>query len=188
MSIRSISCFLKERIHLKQWEIAKYYVVSTIIFSPALISFFKHLENDYYRRVDNLLSFLAFSFLVFSIMMFFRFRLIWTIPFVLFSIICDAYHLAIGKPIGFQTMAAMYETNPDEMLGFMSSPYSIPLFLGGLIALSLIVWYILHSKPLWKLRNDTSIRRGYLFILPALALIFFIIEDFNRIRYQARGY
>jgi heptose-I-phosphate ethanolaminephosphotransferase len=73
-------------------------------------------------------------------------------------------------------MAAMYETNPEEMLGFLSSPYSIPLFLGGAIVLGLIVWYILRSKPLWKLKNETSIRRGYLFILPVIALIFFLIE------------
>ena len=176
MNLRAIAVFLKKRVYLKQWEIAKYFIVSSVIFSPALISCIKHLENDYYRRIDNLLSFLAFTFLSFAILIFFRFRLVWTLPFVLFAIICDAYHLAMGKPIGFQTMAAMYETNPDEMLGFISSPYSIPLFLGGIIALSLVVWYILRDKPFWRLRGETSIRRGYLFILPALAFIFFALE------------
>ncbi len=176
MNLRAIALFFKKRIYLKQWVIAKYFIISSIMFSPALISFFIHLENDYYRRVDNLLSFLAFAFLAFAVLIFFRFKLIWTLPFVLFAIICDAYHLAMGKPIGFQTMAAMYETNPGEMLGFMSSPYCIPLFLGGLVALSVIVWYILHPKPLWRLRNETSIRRGYLFTLPMLALLFFLIE------------
>jgi len=176
MYLKNFKTFFKERIHLKQWEIAKYFIIASIIFSPALISFFTHLENEYYRRVDNLLSFFAFSFTAFTILMIFRIRLIWTIPFVLFSIICSAYHIAIGKPIGFQTMAAMYETNPDEMLGFLSSPYSIPLFLGGLITLSLIIWYILRAKPLWKLKEETSIRRGYLLILPVIALFFFLIE------------
>ena len=176
INLRPIAIFLKKRIYLKQWEIAKYFIVSSIIFSPALISYLKHLENEYYHRVDNLLSFLAFTFLAFAILIFFRIRLAWTLPFVLFAIICDTYHLAMGKPIGFQTMAAMYETNPDEILGFLSSPYSIPLFLGGIIGLSLVVFYILRNKPLWRLREETSIRRGYLLFLPLIAFTLFAFE------------
>ena len=176
MNIYKPVAYLKNQIHLKQWELAKYAIVSCVLFSPALVSAFKHLENEYYRRIDSLLAFLAFSITTFAILVLFKIHMKWTIPFALFAIICDAYHLAIGKPIGFQTMAAMYETNPDEMLGFMSSPYSLPLFLGGAIALSLLVWYLLRPKPLWGLRKETSIRRIHLLVLPVVALALFAIE------------
>jgi glucan phosphoethanolaminetransferase (alkaline phosphatase superfamily) len=168
--------FLQERIHFKQWEIAKYFLISCIMFSPALLSFFHHVENEYYVRIDNLLSFMAFSFSAFALLIIFRIPRGWTIPFVLAAIVGDAYHLAIGKPIGFQTMAAMYETNLTEMLGFLSSPYSIPLFLGGAAGAGAIIWYIVRSKPLWKLTKETHIRRYYLLWLMLLASAFFLIE------------
>jgi glucan phosphoethanolaminetransferase (alkaline phosphatase superfamily) len=168
--------FLKDKVYLKQWEIAKYFLISCIMFSPALLSFFHHIENEYYVRMDNLLSFLAFSFSTFSLLIIFRFPRILTIPFVLSAIVGDAYHLAIGKPIGFQTMAAMYETNFAEMLGFLSSPYSIPLLLGGAAGAGAIIWYIIRSKPLWKLTKETHIRRHYLIILMLLSLTLFVVE------------
>ncbi len=168
--------FFDKRIRLKQWELAKYAIVSGVVFSPALVSAFKHLENEYYRRIDNLLAFLAFSITMFAILAIFRIHLKWTIPLALFAVICDAYHLAIGKPIGFQTMAAMYETNPDEMLGFMSSPYSLPLFLGGAIPLSMLVWYLLRPKPLWGLNKTTSVKLVHLLMLPLVALTLFLVE------------
>jgi heptose-I-phosphate ethanolaminephosphotransferase len=173
---REIILFFKEKVHLKQWEIAKYFLISCIMFSPALLSFFHHIENEYYVIIDNLLSFLAFSFAAFCLLIIFRISRIWTIPFVLFAIIGDAYHLAIGKPIGFQTMAAMYETNLTEMFGFLSSPYSIPLILGGASGAGAIIWYIVRSKPLWKLTKDTHIRRYYLLWLMVLSLALFVLE------------
>jgi glucan phosphoethanolaminetransferase (alkaline phosphatase superfamily) len=171
-----IIIFFKERVHFKQWEIAKYFLISCIMFSPALLSFFHHIENAYYFRIDNLLSFLAFSLTTFSILIIFRISRNWTIPFVLFAIIGDAYHLSMGKPIGFQTMAAMYETNFAEMLGFLSSPYSFPLLFGGAIGAGVIIWYIMRAKPLWKLTKETHIKRSYLLWLMVVALIFFISE------------
>jgi len=168
--------FLKDRVYYKQWEIAKYFLISCIMFSPALLSFFHHIENQYYYRIDNLLSFLAFSFAAFSLLVIFRIPRVYTIPFVLAAIVGDAYHIAIGKPIGFQTMAAMYETNLTEMLGFLSSPYSIPLFLGGAAGAGAIIWYIIRPKPLWKLTGETHIRRYLLVWLMILSSAFFYIE------------
>ena len=173
---RKIVSFWKERVHLKQWEIAKYFLISCIMFSPALLSFFHHIENQYYTRTDNLLSFMAFSFSTFSLLIIFRFPRVLTIPFVLAAIVGVAYHIAIGKPIGFQTMAAMYETNFAEMLGFLSSPYSIPLILGGAAGAGAIIWYIVRPKPLWKLKKETHIRRHYLLWLMLLSTAFFVLE------------
>ena len=171
-----IILFFKDRVYYKQWEIAKYFLISCIMFSPALLSFFHHIENQYYYRVDNLLSFLAFTIATFCLLVIFRIPRIYTIPFVLAAIVGDAYHIAIGKPIGFQTMAAMYETNLAEMLGFLSSPYSIPLFLGGAAGAGAIIWYIIRPKPLWKLKKETHIRRYFLVCLMVLSSAFFYIE------------
>ena len=161
---------------MKQWEIAKYFLISCIMFSPALLSFFHHIENQYYFRTDNLLSFLAFSFAAFSLLIIFHIPRVITVPLVLAAIIGDAYHIAMGKPIGFQTMAAMYETNFTEMLGFLFSPYSIPLFLGGTAGAGVIIWYIVRPKPLWKLTKETHIRRYYLIILMFLSSALFVLE------------
>ncbi len=174
--LKKIGQILQQRSHLKQWEIAKYFLISAIMFSPALLSFFHHTENEYYLRIDNLLSFMAFSFSAFALLVIFRISAIWTIPFVLAAIVGDAYHLVIGKPIGFQTMAAMYETNLTEMWGFLSSPASIPLGLGGAAGAGAIIWYIARPKPLWKLTKETHIRRYYLLGLMGLALALFFIE------------
>jgi glucan phosphoethanolaminetransferase (alkaline phosphatase superfamily) len=168
--------FLKGRVHFKQWEIAKYFVIAVVMFSPALLSFFHHIENQYYVRLDNLLSFLAFSFSAFAILIIFRVRMIWTTPFILFAVGCVGYHLTMGKPIGFQTMAAMYETNLTETLGFLSSPYSIPMILGGGAFASVVIWYILRKEPLFGLRKETHIRRYYLLILMLLATLLFVAD------------
>jgi len=174
--LRKTIRFFKDRVHFKQWEIAKYFLISCIMYSPALLSFFNHIENQYYLRIDNLFSFLAFTFATFSILIIFRIPRIYTTPFVLAAIIGVAYHVGIGKPIGFQTMAAMYETNFAEMLGFLSSPYSIPLILGGLAGASAIIWYVIRPKPLWRMTKETHIRRHYLLWLSLLSLTFFIVE------------
>jgi heptose-I-phosphate ethanolaminephosphotransferase len=173
---RKVLLFLKERVHLKQWEIAKYFLISCIMFSPALLSFFHHIENQYYFRSDNLLSFLAFSFAAFCLLIIFRIPRVVTVPLVLAAIIGDAYHVAIGKPIGFQTMAAMYETNFSEMLGFLFSPYSIPLLLGGAVGAGAIIWYVVRPKPLWGLTKETHIRRYYLIVLMFLSSMLFVLE------------
>lgn len=174
--MKKISLFFKATVHYKQWEIAKYLLISLAMFSPALISFFYHVENEYYVGMDHLLSFLAFSFASFSLMIIFRIKRVWTIPFILFAVFCDAYHLAMGKAIGFQTMAAMYETNLTEMIGFLSSPYSIPLLLGGALCAAGLIWYIVYNKPIYKLKKDTHIRRHFLLFLMVLSLALFICE------------
>lgn len=168
--------FLGDRVYLERWEVAKYFLISLLMFSPALLSFFHHVENEYYVRSDNLLSFIAFASLVFSVMVVFKTPRRWTIPFLLFAVACDAYHLVFGKPIGFQTMAAMYETNFHEMLGFLMSPFSIPVILGGAAGAGGVIWYVVREKPLWRLAGETRVKRSYLVLLTVLAFALFLLE------------
>ena len=174
--LKNVKAFLSTSIHIKTWELMKYFLISVLIYSPALISFFNHTENQYYCRLDNLLAFLAFAISTFTLFLILRISMKWTIPFIIFSVICDAYHLTMGKPIGFQTMAAMYETNFHEILGFLSSPFSIPLILGGAASVTVLIFYITRDKPLWGMRKETSVKKHYLIILSFSALTLFALE------------
>ena len=168
--------FLSDKVYLKRWEVAKYFLISALMFSPALLSFFNHIENEYYTRSDNLLSFVAFTSLAFTVMVVFNTPRKWTIPFLLAAIACDAYHIVFGKPIGFQTMAAMYETNSHEMMGFLLSPVSVPIILGGAAGAGAMIWYVVRDKPVWRLTGETRVKRSYLVVLTILAFALFIFE------------
>lgn len=146
------------------------------MFSPALISSLHYRNSLYYSRIDSLFSFFAFAFTTFSLLIIFKIPRNYTIPLVLFGITCVAYHIFMGKAIGFQTMAAMYETNFAEMIGFISSPLSIPLILGGGVGAGVVIWYIVRPKQLWKLTKETYIQQKYLFVLMIVAFALFFTE------------
>lgn len=165
--ISKIKKYLNAEIGFQRWELVKYFSAAVGMFSPALITF------CHYLRWQSLLSFSAFTCFFFGILVIFKIDRRWTVPFVLFATACSAYHLCMGKPIGYQTMAAMYETNISESLGFFLSPLSIPLVLGGGGVAWFIIWFVSSPKPLPKLKKVTSVRRKYLTSLMVSSILLF---------------
>lgn len=173
--IKKIEHFLAEEVEFKRWELVKYYTASVFMFIPCLVTFFS------YFRANSLYCFIALSSLVFSILIAFKINRWFTVPLVLISIGSAAYHMVIGKPIGYQTLAAMYETNVSESVGFLASPMAIPLILGGLAASGGFIWLVVTQKPLPKLKKGTSIRRKYLLVLIIVSIMLFLIPRRNLI-------
>lgn len=161
--------FMNVELEFQRWELVKYFSAAVGMFSPALVTF------CHYLRLQSLLSFAAFTCFFFGILVIFKIDRRWTVPLVLFAIACSAYHICMGKPIGYQTMAAMYETNISESLGFFLSPLSIPLVLGGGAVAWFIIWFVSSPKPLPKLKKVTSIRRKYLTSLMFFSLLLFFL-------------
>ena len=165
--LQTLKKYMNVELEFQRWELVKYFFAAVAMFSPALITY------CHFFRIDSLLTFSAFTLFFFGILVFFKIDRRWAVPFILFSTVCAAYHLCMGKPIGYQTMAAMYETNIAESMGFLSSPYSIPLLLGGGFFAWCIVWLVASNKPLPKLKKGTSIRRKYLMALMLFSLLLF---------------
>jgi heptose-I-phosphate ethanolaminephosphotransferase len=125
------------------------------------------------------MTFIAFYCLCFGLLVIWRIPRKWMTPFIVLGIGGIAYQLAIGKPLGYQTLTAMYETNYREILGFLSSPYSIPLIFGGTAILIFLLWLIVGNKPLPFLNQPTFVRRKYLLPLLLLSSILFSITQWR---------
>jgi heptose-I-phosphate ethanolaminephosphotransferase len=171
--LKKIKHYLTEKVEFKRYELVKYYIASLFMFIPALVTFF------HYFRINSLFCFIALTSLCFSILISFKVNRWITLPFVLLAISCAAYHIVIGQPIGFQTLAAMYETNISESIGFLGSPMAIPLILGASIAAVVFVWLVVSQKPLPKLKKGTSVRRKFLLPLIIVSLLLFLIPGSN---------
>lgn len=133
----------------------------------------------HYWTVPCLLTFTAFYCLCFGLLVIWRVPRKWLIPFIVPGVGGLAYQLAIGKPLGYQTLTAMYETNYREMLGFLSSPYSIPLLVGGTGVLCVLLWLMVGDKPLPLLHKVTFVRRKYVLPLLLLAALLFSITNWQ---------
>jgi len=173
--MQKIKHYLTEKVEFKRYELVKYYIASLFMFIPALVTFF------HYFRINSLFCFIALTSLCFSVLISFQINRWFTLPFVLLAIFCASYHIVIGQPIGFQTLAAMYETNISESIGFLASPMAVPLILGGLVAAVGFVWFVVTQKPLPKLKKGTSIRRKYLLGLIIVSFMLFLIPGRNLI-------
>jgi glucan phosphoethanolaminetransferase (alkaline phosphatase superfamily) len=161
--------YFNRQIPYKRWELVKYALVTMCILLPCVGRFF------HYFTVPCLLTFIAFFCLCFGLLVIWRIPRKWMIPFVVVGVGGVAYQAGIGKPLGYQTLTAMYETNYREALGFLSSPYSVPLLLGGAAVLIALLWIIVGEKPLPYLDTATFVRRKYLLPLLILSAILFSI-------------
>lgn len=159
--------YLNGRMEFRRWELVKYALASLCIFLPCLGRFL------HYFNYPCLFVFAAFFCLCFALLTLFRVSRKWLIPFIAAGIFGVAYQFAIGKPLGYQTLSAMYETNYREMLGFLSLPYAIPLIVAGAAALGAIFWLIVGDRPLPGLLKATSIRRRRLLMLLLVAAALF---------------
>jgi len=170
-----IRIYLDKKHEFKKWELVKYALATLCIFLPGIGRFI------HYFTYSCLFTFMAFYCLCFGLLVFYHVNRKYLIPFIALGISGIAYQLAIGKPLGYQTLTAMYETNHREMLGFLSSPYSIPLIAGGIAALLFVLWLITSDKPLPFLHGHTFVRRKYL--VPFLILSALLFASTNwRIR------
>ncbi|MFZ2654309.1 MAG: phosphoethanolamine transferase [Victivallales bacterium] len=168
-----IRLYLNKKNEFKRWEIAKYALASLCIFLPGLGRFI------HYFTYPCLFTFIAFFCMCFGLLMLFKISRKWLTPFIIIGISGLAYQLAIGKPLGYQTLTAMYETNHREMLGFLSSPYSIPLIAGGLSTLGALLWLIVGEKPLPLLHKHTFIRRKYLLPFLIVSIVLFAMTHWR---------
>jgi glucan phosphoethanolaminetransferase (alkaline phosphatase superfamily) len=157
----------------KRWKLVKYALVAFFTFLPGLTRFLNYFVPE------CLLTFFAFLCLMFAVMTLFRLNRRWFIPTIAVGIFGASYQLAIGKPVGYQILNAMFETNHREMLGFLYSPYSIPLLLGGAVALGLALWIIVGERPLPWLHKATMLRRKYIFGLMFVSLALFLVTNWR---------
>lgn len=159
--------YFNRRIEYQRWEIFKYAAITLCMLLPCVGRLFHYLS------FSCLLTFMALYSLCFGLLMLFRTPRKWMIPFIVMGVGGLAYQLGLGKPLGYQTLTAMYETNCREILGFLSSPSSIFLVVGGVVALVILLWLIVGDRPLPFLHKHTFIRRKYLLPLLALSALLF---------------
>lgn len=162
-----IRIYLDRKHEFKRWELVKYALAALCIFLPGLGRFI------HYFTYSCLFTFIAFYCLCFGLLVLFKVNRKYLIPLIAAGIFGLAYQMAIGKPLGYQTLIAMYETNYREMLGFLSSPYSIPLLAFIIAAFVFVLWIITGDKPLPFLHRQTFIRRKYLVPLLLLSATLF---------------
>lgn len=165
--------YLSIKIAFRRSEIVKYALAAFCIFLPGLMRFF------HYFTWPCLCTFIACFCLSFGLLLIFQPRRQWLIPLIAVGIFGAAYHLALGKPLGYQTLTAMYETNLHEILGFLGSPYSIPLILGGAAALGGMLWVIVGDRTLPGLGQATFVRRKYLLPLLLISAVLFLATNWK---------
>ena len=171
---RKFSGILDRRIDYHSSEIVKYAAASLLVFLPSLSRYV------YYFNLSCLLTFLTLFCACFSVLMFTRPKRKWLIPFMLAGLFGVGYQIGVGKPLGYQTLSSMYETNVHEILGFFLAK---PLFL-LLIPLILVpVWFFLQAvvdtKPLPGFDRRTFIRLKYLLPLPIFSMALFFITQWE---------
>lgn len=88
--------YLSIKIAFRRSEIVKYALAAFCIFLPGLMRFF------HYFTWPCLCTFLACFCLSFGLLLIFQPRRLWLIPLIAAGIFGAAYHLALGKPLGYQ--------------------------------------------------------------------------------------
>ncbi|GEM_PF-6794547 len=171
--VRIIAYFDKKN-DFRQWELAKYALATLCIFLPGLGRFI------HYFNYSCLFTFMAFYCLCFGLIVLFRIDRRYLIPFMVLGISGIGYQIGIGKPLGYQTLTAMYETNHREMMGFLfSSPYNIPIILIGLAVFAFFIWIIVNDTPLPFLHRHTFVRKRYLLPFLLVSAVLFATTNWR---------
>jgi glucan phosphoethanolaminetransferase (alkaline phosphatase superfamily) len=167
--MKLLSEYFEKRIEFKRWELVKYALVTLCVLLPCVGRCF------HYFTVPCLLTFIAFFCLCFGFLVMWRIPRIWMIPFIVLGVGGVAFQLSTGKPVGYQALNAMYETNAREAMGFFSQPVRILAVLGGAAVLFVFVRFLVSDKALPRLHSHTFVRRKYLLPCIGLAAVLFSI-------------